>query len=368
MKLAERTKRRRGITVLAGVFGAIGLTIANSPILAGEEGYASCSDQCDCTDQCGCGDAAGGNSCCMGGHCNSLWGELLYLQATGVDMVHAQQQDGIGGAGTVPLGKIAAADPDYEPGFRLGANFGLTDYSSLAMSYAFYESDSVSSVGAPVIAGGGGSVGSLVHHPGAALTASAGPVDSSYDIEFQLADLEYRRLLYGDNAGWLNYSLGARYANLEQEFEQRGIFGGGAGGQINTNTDIEFDGAGAMFGLDGEHRLGRRRLSLYGNVGVSPIVGQFSSAYSMNNVTNGIALAQANWKDDRFVTILDYEIGVAWTSQSRLWRISSGYSAAFWFNAITTPEFVDAVQADNYTDLGDTIAFDGIITRLERRF
>jgi hypothetical protein len=98
------------------------------------------------------------------------------------------------------------------------------------------------------------------------------------------------------------------------------------------------------------------------------MVGQFSSDYSMNNTTSGIALAQANWKDDRFVTLLDMELGVAWTSYSGLWRISTGYTAAFWFNAITTGEFVDAVQASNYTNVDDTIAFDGAVTRIERRF
>jgi hypothetical protein len=389
MFLVDKARWKYAAGVLAA--SALGLFGGSPGVQAGGyDGYATCSDQgcslegcydqgCSnqgCSDQ-GCADQwAGGcngcdSSCCGGcqwGHCTSVWGEFLYLQATGVDMVHAQQQDGLGGAGTVPFGKIAAADPNYEPGVRVGGNIGLSDCSSLAMSYAFYESSSASSIDAPTIAGGGGAVGSLVHHPGAAVLASAGPVDSSYDIEFQLADLEYRRLLYGDNGGWLNYSVGGRFGHLEQDFQQRGIFGGGAGGQINTDTSIDFDGAGMMFGLDGEHRIGRRRLSVYGNVGVSPMVGQFSSDYSMNNVTGGIALAQANWKDDRFVTLLDMELGVAWTSYSGRVRVSTGYTAAFWFNAITTGEFVDAVQASNYTNVDDTIAFDGAVSRIELRF
>jgi hypothetical protein len=36
-----------------------------------------------------------------------------------------------------------------------------------------------------------------------------------------------------------------------------------------------------------------------------------------------------------------------------------------WMNAVTTPEFIDAVQADNYTDVEDTITFDGVVTRVE---
>ena len=68
------------------------------------------------------------------------------------------------------------------------------------------------------------------------------------------------------------------------------------------------------------------------------------------------------------MTILDYEVGLAWTSCSQKWRISSGYTAAFWFNTVTTPVFINAVKADNYVDIGDTLAFDGLTARIERRF
>ena len=39
----------------------------------------------------------------------AIWGEALWIHPTGVDMAHAQQQDGLGGAGTVPFGNIARA-------------------------------------------------------------------------------------------------------------------------------------------------------------------------------------------------------------------------------------------------------------------
>lgn len=368
MGFFQRWRRLGGGVVAAGLAAAQCVGFAPT-VAATDAGYAECTDQgasdpC-CADACDCG----GSACCNNwGHCSSVWGEFLYLHATGVDMVHAQQQDGIGGAGTVPFGLIGAVDPDYEPGFRLGGILGLSESSSFGVSYSFYESDSTSSVVAPIIAGGGGAVGSLVHHPGAGITASAGPVDADYEIEFQLADFEYRRLMVGDSQAFINYSVGARYAHLDQDFIQRGIFAGGSAGELHTRTDVEFDGAGALFGLEGETKFGRRGLSLYGNLGVSPIAGQFSSFYTMTNETTDVQLANAVWKDDRFVTILDFEIGTAWTSANRLWRLSTGYTAAFWFNAITTPEFVGAVQADNYTGVGDTISFDGITARIERRF
>ena len=88
----------------------------------------------------------------------------------------------------------------------------------------------------------------------------------------------------------------------------------------------------------------------------------------MQNASTATTLARAELKDDRFVTVLDYELGLAWTSCNRCWRVTGGYLASHWFNAITTPVFIDAVQADNYVDIGDTLSFDGLTVRVERRF
>jgi hypothetical protein len=338
--------------------------IGNAQGMDADCGYATCSDQCDC----GASTCCECSECCGWGHCTSIWGDFLYLHATGADVHHAQQQDGVGGAGTVPFGVIGRTDPGYEPGFRVGGVINLSSCSSLALAYTFYESDSVSSLLAPIIPGGGGAVGSLVHHPGAAILASAGPVNANYEIDFQLAEFEYRRLLLGDSRGWLNYSVGARYAHLEQEFFQGGVFSGGQAGVINTRTTADFDGGGALFGLDGERMVGCRGFSIYGNAGVSPIVGQFSNDFTQVNQSTDVLLANSWSKDDRFVTIVDFEAGLAWTSDSGTLRLSAGYLAQFWYNTITTPELISAVQANNYTDMGDTLSFDGLMTRVEVRF
>lgn len=332
-------------------------------------GYAACSDQgggyqSGC-DQGGC-DLSCEECCgCAFGHCTSVWGDFLFLHPTGADVAHAQQQNGIGGAGTVPFGIVGEADQDYEPGVRVGGVINMSPCSSIALAYTYFESETASSVVPPIVPGGGGAVGSLVHHPGAGVLASVGPVDAAYAIDFQLAEIEYRSLLWGDELGWVNYSAGLRYAKLEQDFAQLGAFSGGQGGAINTTTSSDFDGGGALFGLDGERRIGCKGFSFYGNAGISPVFGQFTTTYSMNNESTDVLLADSRWKDDRCVAILDYELGLAWTSCSGCLRLSAGYMAQFWYNTITTPELIDAVQATNYTDVGDTLSFDGAVTRVE---
>jgi hypothetical protein len=188
--------------------------------------------------------------------------DWLYLQATDVDLAHAQQQNGIGGAGTVPFGDIATLDTEFETGARIGFSVACGPCAAVEWSYTYFESDTDSSLDAPVITGGGGAVGSLVHHPGAAITASVGPVDAFYEIDFQLSDILYRGSLSSNPCHSLSYLLGVQYGNLEQSFLQTGVFSGGSSGTLDTFSTIDFDGAGLKAGIDGERRI-HGGLSIY---------------------------------------------------------------------------------------------------------
>ena len=293
---------------------------------------------------------------------HSIYGEFLFLHPTGGDVAHGQQQSGMGGPGAMPLGRIGAADQHYEPGVRIGGDWAVSETTSLAASYAWFESNARQRLEAPV----GGSVRSLVHHPGAALPASPGPVDARAVINFQLADADYRALLIHTNHYWLNGSLGLRWGRLQQEFGQVGTFGLDPGDAIVTQADVDFDGGGPKFGIDGGRAVGKRGLALYGRIGVTPMAGQFHAAYRLTNDSADALLAEALWSDDRIVTLLDYEVGVAWTAPQRRWRVAAGYTASFWYNVLSTSDFIHSVQADQYGHASRTISFDGLTARIER--
>ena len=44
----------------------------------------------------------------------------------------------------------------------------------------------------------------------------------------------------------MNYSIGARFGHLEQDFLQAGTFSGSETGIVNVLTDIVFDGGGLI--------------------------------------------------------------------------------------------------------------------------
>ncbi|MCG8450074.1 MAG: hypothetical protein MI725_10920, partial [Pirellulales bacterium] len=210
---------RRGGVLLPALFVSLALLLSFLGVATPAMGQTcGCAEGCDAEICCDCG-----TSCCCCSpwqHCTGAWGEFLYLQATGADLAHAQQQNGTGGAGTTPFGLIGVADPDYEPGFGVGVNCALTRCSSLAASYEHYESNTFHLL--PIGAAPGNTIGSLVQHPGAGTISSAGPLNAAYDIDYQLVDIKYRRLLFGDNCGWMNYSVGAKYGHLDQDFLQTG--------------------------------------------------------------------------------------------------------------------------------------------------
>jgi hypothetical protein len=297
----------------------------------------------------------------------SLFGEFLFLHPTGVDMVHAQQVDSAG-AVPVPFGDVVANDFHYEPGVRIGGDMAVGPTTSLAASYTWFESNAMSTA-VPPAGAGVPAVQSLVHVDSPFSTEAVGSLESRSVLDFQLANAEYRARLHNGPRHWINGGLGLQWAHLEQEFGQTGVFPHElivpVTATLMTQSNVEFDGGGPRLSLDGGRNIGNRGFSIFARSSVAPMAGQFHSDYSLRNETNDIQLAQARWKDDRIMTILDYEAGLAWTGPRKRWRFSAGYLQSIWFNAVTPNEFIPAVQSNNYTDVSDTITFDGLTARVE---
>jgi hypothetical protein len=339
--------------------------VSHRRVYSDQDCGSTCASECDCgvCEECCCIE-----ECCAGfwQHRSSIWGGFLYLHAGGVDMAHAIQQNGTGGAGTAPDGRVGVAAPEYEPAFIVGANWALNDCASIWASYTHFESRTTDALAAPP--GIGGTVNSLVLHPGTLNAGSTSSlVDARYDIDFDMVDINFSRLITGSNRHAINYHVGARYASLEQRFLQSGVFAAPTG-DIDTSSNIDFDGVGPRIGIDGRGRLGQGGFSIYGNTFLSFLLGEFHSRYQQYDLTTDTRQAYSTWTDARMVPQLESEVGLAWTNCSGCFRVSCGYQLQWWFNSITVGEHVQAVQQSNFVDVGDTITFDGLTTRVEWRF
>ncbi len=328
-----------------------------------DEGYAGSQAQGT-----GAGCMTGGcptSSCCTDccepfwAHRSGVFGEALVLRPRGADVAYALPRNGVDPATAVPFGAVATANPGYSPsGFRLGAIYALDRCSSIQASYTYFNEETDGSVFAnPPL-----SVHSLVTDPHTYTSASDSLAAlSRYRVGFQLGDVDYRRLITAGRNWSLNYSVGSRYAHLTQEFRESQPIGPGA---TNVGTNINFDGVGSRVGLLGERKAFNRGFLFYGKAFADILVGNFRSDYrQVNNFQQ--TQVWTSWKDFRPVPILEYELGAGWQNKTGRLRISGGYYFAAWFNTVSTSNYIQAVQTNNYVNVGNAITFDGVVGRLQ---
>jgi hypothetical protein len=298
--------------------------------------------------------------------CWQVYGEFLYLRPRNAGLEYATIMNGpIAPRQTaIQDGRTATLDPEFEPGFRVGLAKAFDECSTLSASYTRYEnrsSDSVAIGNPPNV------IRSLVAHPSSLNAGSDWLNASAYqDISFDLADAEYRHILWCGDRYTVDYLAGVRYANLKQRF--RSQFESTI--VENVNTDINFDGAGIKIGIEAERYSCSRRFFVYGKAVASILGGEFQGSYFQGG-TNDPSIAETTWKEARCVSILDCELGVGWTNCTGRVRASAGYMFSSWMNVVKSGEFISAVQANSYHGPnkieGNGIVFDGLVARLELR-
>jgi len=309
----------------------------------------------------GCG-SCGASSCC-GDCCDPFWPhrsgaffDFLYLRPRNADVAYAVPRNGVDPATAVPFGAVATANPNYSPGFRVGTTYALDRCSSLQLAYTYFQSEANGSVFANPPLG----VHSLVTDPHTYTAASDSLASlSRYNVRFQLVDLDYRRLIAGGRNWSLNYAVGTRYAHLTQLFRESQPIGPG---QTNMGTNINFDGGGSRFGLLGQRKAANRGFLIYGKGFADILVGNFRSDFRQVNSFQQTQV-WTSWKDFRPVPILEFELGSGWQSANGRFRLSGGYYFACWFNTVSTSNYIQAVQTNNYVNVGNAITFDGLVLR-----
>lgn len=291
-----------------------------------------------------------------------VWGEYLYLRPSDADVPWAVAIDGAIQEGNVPVqvGRIANADIDYDSGFRVGVGRVIDECSSAGVSYTFFESHSNDSLstGTPLV------LRSLVAHP-ATQTAAADYLRgvASNDVDFQLIDADFRHIFHSNCFGSLNWLVGGRYAQFEQDFSST-FFNNGI---ENVLTDIRFYGGGIRLGLEGERHFLNSGLMVYGRSAASFVTGDFRARYFQGQSFNSVEV-DARWRGSRVVPILDLELGSGWVSENGRVMFTVGYMVSAWFNAVDADTFIRGVQANNFSDMDDTVVFDGLVGRAEIRF
>jgi hypothetical protein len=260
----------------------------------------------------------------------------------------------------IPVGRAGVADPDYQSGFRAGVSFALDGCRSVTARFSQLESsteDRVSTTAQQVVR-------PLVAHP-ASTNASSDFLQAlaNYDIDFDLIDVEFRQLLHAGPNYAVNYSIGGRYAKLNQDLQTTFSDNGVA----IVDTNVGFDGGGLRLGLDTERYAMARCWHVYARGAASFVAGQFRTRYFQGDSFDPV-VADTAWEAGRVVTILDIEAGLGWRSPNGHLRINAGYLFSSWLNTVTTDEFIRSVQTGTLVSSDDSLSFDGLTAGAELRF
>ncbi|HWB14430.1 MAG TPA: Lpg1974 family pore-forming outer membrane protein [Pirellulales bacterium] len=350
----------QGAEGVAGVDQVANLSFDGDAAQGGPLNSAVSGSQNGCGQTSCCQPACCPSTCCepFWAHRSSVFAEALFLKPRGADVANAQPQNGIGPT-AVPFGAVSSNSPTYSPGFRLGATFALDRCSSIYAAYTYFQAESNGSqfVNPPLVEH------SLVTLPQIGTAASDGLASlSRFNIRFQFADIDYRRLLMGGRNWYVNYAVGVRYANLQQLFRQTQVIGPTMTG---VTSNVGLDAAGSRIGLLGARKAANRGAYIYGNAFADILVGNFRSSYAQANNLQGLQGANS-WQNFRPVPILEYELGLGWVSPNGRWQFAGGYYFAAWFNCVTNSNYIQAVQTNNYVNASNAITFDGLVLRGQR--
>ena len=293
----------------------------------------------------------------------NLWGEFLYLRSRDSEVTYGVESNTslAPPAPPVQVGRVGMVDQTADPGFRFGITYTLDESSSLTASWAMLESHRSDRIDRSNLSN---VIESSVLHPSTAAASSSGTFATGiHDIDFDLVDLEYRGKLSSSETTDTNYVVGLRYVYLQQEF----LHDNNILGNQTVATDIDFNGLGVRLGLEGERFRHKSRWFVYGKSYVNFVAGEFNAKFDQGQAFDA-SVVDTLWEAGRIVSIWDLELGLGHVCKSERLSISAGYSFSAWTNVVKTDEFINAVQTNNFLDLGETMTYDGLVARVEGRF
>jgi hypothetical protein len=304
-----------------------------------------------------------------------VYGEFLYLRARDSEVCYAVETNSNlappGGqtSPSVPIQKspIAVLDQDYSSGFRAGFGVCLDACSEIGASYTWFDTSVENSI---TRQNDIHQITPMVRHP-ATFDAATGSVEAAgrHDLQFDLIDIDYRSYLVQTCNSSLDYVIGVRYGNLEQAFAARFTDNlAQAANRSEVATDINFDGAGIRLGLEAERFYCAVPVKLYMKGFTSLMAGEFDAAYQQTVQNNSSLGVDTSWTAGRIVPTFDLELGGGFYLPGGRMQATLGYVFSAWTNVVKTEDWINAVQTNDFRDLGDTMTFDGLVARVEGRF
>ena len=228
---------------------------------------------------------------CCDGAAWHVFGDYLLLRPRNAGVEYAVPINGpiVGNQVPIQIGPTAVVDPEFQSGFRVGFERILNECSSVSLTYTYYRNDADDG---PVTAPTPYVLRPMVFNPSTADAATDYSSASAHEsISFNLVDLDYHHNLWSCDCSSINYLIGARYAQLTQQFDAdfQSII------TASANTNVEFDGFGLRLGVDGE-RMICNGFFCTAKFDANLLGGQFGVSYLQSNTNNPI-VDTTTWHD-----------------------------------------------------------------------
>lgn len=296
-------------------------------------------------------------------HRCGLFGEYIWLRPGSTDLIYATEQTDPDPTIASPTGPLGSVNVDAESGFRVGFTMAPTQCSSVVSTFTRWDGSSSSGLQAT----GGNVLASNLIHPSTANSGAASlEAFAEQKMSFQTIDIQYRHLWKHNDTAALNWLAGVRYGNFKQQLSADQTISV-ATGLTNVSSDIDFDGFGISGGLDFETYSCTTGLSLYAKGLASLMAGKWHASYAQTNQFGGGVIANS-YEDYHATPTLDAELGIRWMAKKRHLMVSTGFLMSGWYESVTTRSYIDSVRAGHLTNVGETMTFSGLTSRLEWRF
>lgn len=301
-----------------------------------------------------------------------VYAEYLYLRPRDAEVTYGVESNlnlpsqDVAPVQTSPIGMV---DPDYSSGFRFGFALCLDDCSEIAATYTMFESDTTDSIVRDLTNNQLAIFPMTIHPATENAVATTVEAEGNYGVDFDLLDIDYRRVLRRGPQSDLTGIVGVRYGQLEQNFFAR--YSDELAQEANDTevlTDVDFEGIGLRLGLDFEQYSCRHPVLIYAKGSTALLAGEFDAAYQQTVQNNSYPGVDTEWTAGRLVPTFDLEVGAGFYLPGGSLRATAGYAYSVWTNVVKTEDWIHGVQQNRFNDMGDAITFDGFVLRVEGRF
>lgn len=269
------------------------------------------------------------------------------------------------------IGKVVRVQPDWDPGFRVGAGWNTTyDFWDVFLNYTWYRNNAKETRT--------NLLGFIPLWPVAGDQSGVfGTVSANSRFMLNMGDLEVGRMVYLTKSVALRPHWGVRGGTLHQKFNN--TFTEPLVGGFDTDQTFKgrnnYWGVGPRTGVNGEWHL-NQGFSILGKLAGALLYGKDKASSLTETLTTGFTefTVERQYTDDfyQLVPNLQLSLGFQWQTcfwcEKMLFKMSAAWEANYWWDQFNLPYSTSALVAPFPTVGSQPLSMEGLTVNFEWDF